>query len=172
MSPKSRQSHFADVYDRYYRKIYSICRRYSPRPDDAEDLAHEVFLRYFQNFGTFRQEACPSTWMYRVAVNLGIVRWRKERAHHREDTEVETLPSGIRDNETALLDRIALEKVMGRYSEPVRRILLLHHVDRMTQSEIGRHLRVSRATVARHLVRTRLAPTPGPTLRNARWPGR
>lgn len=147
-----QEKHFENVYNKYYRKIYSICLRYSPKSDDAKDLAHDVFMRYFQNFEKFRHESSPSTWMYRVAINLGIQRWRRERIRYLDDQELESIPDDDLDNENLMLDRIALAKILSQYPERTRKILSLFHVERMTQVEIGKLLGISRATVIRHLI--------------------
>lgn len=157
-----KDKHFENVYNRYYRKIYLICRRYSSKPDDAEDLAHDVFVRYFQNFEKFRHESSPSTWMYRVAINLGIQRWRKEKIRNLDDQELDTIPAYTHDTESMLLDRITLKKILDRCPERTRTILSLFHVERMTQVEIGKALGISRATVIRdliHLKRYRQRPS-------------
>jgi RNA polymerase sigma factor (sigma-70 family) len=146
-----RRKHFAYVYNRYYRKINGICRRYSSKADSAEDLTHDVFVQYFLNFENFRNESSPSTWMYRVAINLGIQRWRKDRTRSLDDMELESIPAGTQDNERALLDKIALKKILDRCPERTRKILVLFHYERMTQVEIGELLGISRATVTRHL---------------------
>lgn len=147
-----KENHFENAYNRYYQKIYGICRRYSSEPDDAMDLAHDVFVRYFQNFEKFRHESSPSTWMYRVAINLGIQRWRRERTRNPVDMDLESIPSHVHDNESMLLDRITLSKILGRFPERTRKIITLFHIERMTQVEIGKLLGISRATVTRHLI--------------------
>lgn len=160
--------HFEKVYNRYYHKVYGICRRYSSEPEDARDLTHDVFVRYFQNFGKFRHESSPSTWMYRVAINLGIERWRRERTRKADNRELESIPADTQDNESLLLDRITLAKILGRYPERTRRIFSLFHVERMTQVEIGKLLGISRSTVIRHLIplkrlrQRRMKPTGAP----------
>lgn len=144
--------HFENVYNRYFQKVYGICRRYSSEPDDARDLTHDVFVQYFLNFEKFRHESSPSTWMYRVAINLGIQRWRKNRTRTLDDKELESIPAGIHDNESMILDRITVMKILGRYPERTRKIFSLFHIEKMTQVEIGKMLGISRATVIRHLI--------------------
>jgi RNA polymerase sigma-70 factor, ECF subfamily len=147
-----KEKHFENVYNRYFQKVYGVCRRYSSEHDDARDLTHDVFVQYFLNFEKFRHESSPSTWMYRVAINLGIQRWRKNKTRSLHDKELEALPAGSQDNESLLLDKIALMKILGRYPERTRKIFSLFHVDRMTQVEISKMLGISRATVIRHLI--------------------
>jgi RNA polymerase sigma-70 factor, ECF subfamily len=148
-----KERHFEKVYSRYYQKVYGICRRYSSEPDDAKDLTHDVFVRYFQNFEKFRHESSPSTWMYRVAINLGIQRWRRKKIRNMVEMDLDSLPAvSVQDNESMLLDRITLAKILGRYPERTRTIFSLFHIERMTQVEIGKMLGISRATVTRHLI--------------------
>jgi RNA polymerase sigma-70 factor, ECF subfamily len=141
------EKHFENVYNQYYQKVYGICRRYSSEPDDARDLAHDVFVRYFQNFEKFRHESSPSTWMYRVAINLGIERWRRDRTRNVDNQDLESIPDSSHDTETLMLDRITLKKILG-----TRRIFSLFHIERLTQVEIGKLLGISRSTVIRHLI--------------------
>lgn len=148
-----KETHFESVYNRYYQKVYGICRRYSSEPDDARDLAHDVFVRYFQSFDNFRHESSPSTWMYRVAINLGIQRWRRKKTRNLVEMDLESIPACVvQDNETMILDKIALAKILGRYPERTRKIFSLFHIERRTQVEISEMLGISRATVTRHLV--------------------
>jgi RNA polymerase sigma factor (sigma-70 family) len=90
--------------------------------------------------------------MYRVAINLGIQRWRKEKVRYLDNQELEFLPAETHDNESLLLDRITLKKILDRCPERTRKILSLFHVERMTQVEIGKVMGISRATVIRHLI--------------------
>ena len=47
----------------------------------AEELAQEVFLRVYRSRQTYRAEAKFSTWLYRIATNLGV--------NHARDTKQE-----------------------------------------------------------------------------------
>ena len=45
----------------------------------AEELAQEVFLRVYRSRETYRAEARFSTWLYRIATNLGVNHARDTR---------------------------------------------------------------------------------------------
>ena len=47
----------------------------------AEELAQEVFLRVYRSRETYRAEAKFTTWLYRIATNLGV--------NHARDTKHE-----------------------------------------------------------------------------------
>jgi RNA polymerase sigma-70 factor (ECF subfamily) len=53
----------------------------------AEELAQEVFLRIYRSRETYRAEAKFSTWLYRIATNLGV--------NHARDTKHERTASTV-----------------------------------------------------------------------------
>jgi RNA polymerase sigma-70 factor (ECF subfamily) len=150
-----RERHFESAYQRYYRTVLHVCSRYSSRAEEARDLVHDVFIRYFENYDRFRHDSSPSTWMYRVAVNLGIQKWRRERDRFVYGQDLEDLSGSTGGGESDLLARISLAKLLDRYPERTRRIVMLHHVTHMTQTDIGKSLGISRTTVIRELIRFR-----------------
>ena len=53
----------------------------------AEELAQEVFLRVYRSRQTYRAEARFSTWLYRIATNLGV--------NYARDTRLERTASTV-----------------------------------------------------------------------------
>lgn len=49
--------------------INSICSVYFSTEEDIKDARQEVILQLWKSFSTFRGEAKPSTWIYKVALN-------------------------------------------------------------------------------------------------------
>jgi len=60
---------FDEIMIRYERQIYRLCYRFSTNPDDARDLAQDVFVKAFEHLGSFRKESSLKTWLYRIATN-------------------------------------------------------------------------------------------------------
>src|SRR6202041_648095 len=58
----------------------------------AEELAQEVFLRVYRSRETYRAEARFSTWLYRIATNLGV--------NYARDTRHERMASTVYLDET------------------------------------------------------------------------
>ena len=63
------QSEFAELYTEHSRAIYYLALRFLGDPDKAADATHDVFLRAFRKFDSFRGEASVRTWLYRIAIN-------------------------------------------------------------------------------------------------------
>src|SRR5688572_19577990 len=60
---------FDRLVERYQRDIYRLCYRYVNDPQDANDMAQEVFLKAYRAIDRFRGDSSFSTWLYRIAVN-------------------------------------------------------------------------------------------------------
>jgi RNA polymerase sigma-70 factor (ECF subfamily) len=70
---------FDEIVQQHKNRIYHyICRMTHDSPD-AEDLTQEVFIKAYQSLATFRQEAAVDTWLYRIATNLVIDRFRRRK---------------------------------------------------------------------------------------------
>lgn len=65
--------------DRIYRTVLSLLRS----PEEAEDIAQEVFVEVHQTIGQFRGEAALSTWLYRLATTRALESRRRSRAKKR-----------------------------------------------------------------------------------------
>lgn len=75
----SVQRTFDDLVREHKNRIYGyICRLTNDSPD-AEDITQEVFLRAYQALAAFRYDAAVDTWLYRIATNLVIDRFRRQR---------------------------------------------------------------------------------------------
>ncbi|MEE8602610.1 sigma-70 family RNA polymerase sigma factor [Euzebya tangerina] len=67
-----------DVADRYGRTIYNMAYRLTGNPDDAADLAQDVFVRVYRNLHRYE----PGTfdgWLYRITKNLFLDQVRRKQ---------------------------------------------------------------------------------------------
>ena len=57
--------------------IHKVASMYCDSDSDREDLQQEIAYQLWKSFGSFRRESAPSTWMYRVALNTALTRFRR-----------------------------------------------------------------------------------------------
>ena len=62
---------------RYQSRMVSFARTLLGNPEEAEDLAQEVFVRVFKSLRGFRGQSSFRTWLYTVAVNVSRTRHDK-----------------------------------------------------------------------------------------------
>ncbi len=72
---------FKIIYDEYYQKIVQYLTR-TVGPNDAEDIAQDVFYKVSRSIKEFRGDSKLSTWIYRVATNTAIDRLRSAAYKH------------------------------------------------------------------------------------------
>jgi RNA polymerase sigma-70 factor, ECF subfamily len=63
------QTAFSELVMMHADRVYAALRRFGLGPDDAGDVAQEVFLRAWRGLDRFEGRASLSTWLYRIAFN-------------------------------------------------------------------------------------------------------
>jgi len=61
---------FEMLIDRYQRKMIRFMSGWTRNPEQAEDLAQDVFLRIYKSRKNYLPTAKFSTWLYRIAHNV------------------------------------------------------------------------------------------------------
>ena len=71
---------FETIFSRYYALVYRLAYRYVGQPDEAEDIAQEVFLRFYHLPPRAVNEVQRRAWLCRVTMNLGLNILRKRKS--------------------------------------------------------------------------------------------
>jgi len=59
---------YAELVVFYQNKIIRLCLSFLRNPVEADEAAHDVFIKAYKSLGSFRGESRFSTWLYRIAV--------------------------------------------------------------------------------------------------------
>jgi len=133
----------------------------------AEELAQEVFLRVYRSRETYRAEARFSTWLYRIATNLGVNHARDTR-HERTastiyldavDAETGTTPDVADDTPSAEADLVQKERMNAirqhvmALPERQKTAVLMHKYEGMDYKQIGEVLKLSESATKSLLFR-------------------
>ncbi len=133
----------------------------------AEELAQEVFLRIYRSRETYRAEARFSTWLYRIATNLGV-NYARDNRHERmastiyldePDAETGTTPD-VADStpsaEAGLLRRermMAIRQHVMALPERQKTAVLMHKYEGLDYKQIGEVLKLSESATKSLLFR-------------------
>ncbi len=152
---------------KYRRPIIHFMFRMVHNQAVAEELAQEVFLRVYRSRETYRAEARFSTWLYRIATNLGVNHARDTR-HERTaptvhldepDYETGTTPDLADDRPTAEAKLLRQERMNAirehvmALPERQRTAVLLHKYEGMDYKGIGEVLKLSESATKSLLFR-------------------
>src|SRR5438034_1294215 len=142
---------FDEIVLRHKQRIFSyVCRMTHDSPD-AEDLTQEVFIRAYQSIHRFRADAAVDTWLYRIATNLVIDRFRRtQRAPQSwvpldEEDAVGSLPAtdrGSNPEATAQLGELRREvqKAIQTLPPKLRGAVVLHDLEGLSYEEVAEAL--------------------------------
>jgi RNA polymerase sigma-70 factor (ECF subfamily) len=155
---------FEQLVDRHRGRILANCRYMTRSPDDAEDLAQEVFTRAFFGLKSFRGQAAFGTWLQRIKVNH-CINFLKKRARQPErvDTDAPTVQAHeAMRSEPKAERRIAateegrrIEEVLDSMSETLRVPLLMRDLDDFSYQEIAEELGIGLSATKMRIKRAR-----------------
>jgi RNA polymerase sigma-70 factor (ECF subfamily) len=152
---------FEELYRAHAGRLFSLTSRMMGSPQDAEDLLQEVFLHAYRKLGSFRGESSLGTWLYRLGMNqcLDHLRGRQVRMNQATDSledDGASEPVTPSPATPIAVNRIDLERAIGRLPEGCRAAFLLHDVEGFEHHEVAAILGVSEGTSKSQVHKARL----------------
>jgi len=136
------------LYARYAPVVFRRARLLVARDADAWDVVQEVFEKMLTHGSSFRGEARPMTWVYRVTTNVALNAIRSRKVREPVLTAVPDEPATEGDLvETRQLLRTWLAHLTERELE----VAALLYLDGLTQQEVADALQLSRKTIVREV---------------------
>ena len=158
---------FGFLIEKYRRPIIHFMFRMVHNQAVAEELAQEVFLRVYRSRESYRAEAKFSTWLYRIATNLGVNHARDTK-HERTaqnvyldqpDPETGTTPDVADLTPSVEQDLVRQERMRAiqqhvmALPERQRTAVLMHKYQGLDYKQIGEVLRLSESATKSLLFR-------------------
>ncbi len=154
------------LVNQYRDKVFRTCMGFVQNTEDADDLTQDVFVAMIEAWPTFRKEAKPETWMYRIAVNksLNLLRRRKvarmftsfdqwftgKNSFH-PDLIHDPVQQAEKQEEAGYMLRFALDKL----PEKQRIAFTLSQYDDLANTEIAEVMHTTRSAVESLLFRAK-----------------
>lgn len=166
---KGDERAFTALVTRFQDRVYSLILRLVGRPEEARDVAQEVFVTVFEKIGTFRGESQLGTWIYRIATNhaKNRLKYLSRRKEGQQDS-FEEMP--VQPHEGRLSADLArpdqaldgerlsrfLERALASLDADQRTVVVLRDVDGQSYEAIAEITLQSLGTVKSRLHRGRL----------------
>jgi len=178
---------FGQIVVLYQDRLYNAILRMVGDSDEARELAQETFTRALVKIDSFRGEAGPYTWLFRIAVNLAISQLRKVHRHRTFSLNQPARDNGRSgggggsnrsndDQAAGLIDRVAetrgedpadaVEKrerdkqvlaAIGRLDAEYRAVLVMRDIEGFDYQQMATVLNLPLGTLKSRLFRARLA---------------
>jgi RNA polymerase sigma factor (sigma-70 family) len=155
MSAAELQQRFQERLEAHRGILFKICNAYCRSRDDREDLAQAIALQLWQSFPRYDERQRFSTWMYRVALNVAISFYRRERTRTRFVVSDESRLLEVIDESAVVPDEVRRLYRLIEDLDPLNKALVLLYLDGQTHAGIADVLGISEANVATKLSRVR-----------------
>jgi len=144
---------------RYRLPLYVYVRELLGAEDEAMDVVQESFLNAVRHLGTLRDDSRFGSWLFRIAHQKCIQRWRDSRkqaclfADSLDDSADEVADSSELPSECLIREERAAEfmALLARLKPAQRSVLLLHFVEEFSLQEIADITEVPLGTVKSRL---------------------
>lgn len=154
----------ADCYtlliDRYSNYAFTLAHRVLENREDAEEVAHDAFLKAFKSLEGFKMESKFTTWFYRIVVNLAISRKRKKKiqtqditdmganvSHYSTFSEMAHLPGQDRKH--------FLDKALKELNDEDRTLITLYYYKDLEMEDIAKITQLERSNLKVKIFRAR-----------------
>jgi RNA polymerase sigma-70 factor (ECF subfamily) len=154
---------FDEMATQHLDSLYRTALRLTGRPQDAEDLVQETYLRAWRSLHTYRPGTNPKAWLFRILHNAHIDRFRASSRTVPTVDELEGQDPAFVVHETpetlvmnGLMDA-EVRQALVEIPEVFRACLVLADLEGFSYQEIADILSIPRGTVMSRLFRGRRA---------------
>ncbi|HEY4292308.1 sigma-70 family RNA polymerase sigma factor [Luteibacter sp.] len=153
MAHEERRRRCDALLHEYRRIVFKVAAVYAYHAEDRRDLAQDIALQVWRSFASFDPARPFATWLYRVALNVGLSHARRERDKPpMVGTEaLDGLEGGSPIAEPD--ERLALLAGAIEALEPLERALALLYLDELPYREIASVLGLSETNVGTRIAR-------------------
>jgi len=164
---RGEETAFAELLRRYRAPIFNLCLRMLKNPEDAQDVAQDVFIKVFSMLERYDERYAFRSWLFKIAANQCIDFIRKNRVKmlrldepvqfrgeeiERELPDRNPLPDELLHSDE--LHRI-LQEVIDELPPHYRVMIVLRHQEQLSYEEIATMLDLPLGTVKARIHRAR-----------------
>jgi RNA polymerase sigma-70 factor, ECF subfamily len=137
------QEAFAELYERYFDKIYRYIALKIGDRCEAEDMAQQVFLKALKSIASFKWQDVPfSSWLYRIAHNQAVDHLRRKTRRPTSELDDAILPDDPEESPQERLEAgVSMEqlaKATHRLTTAQREVISLRFTSEMPVAEVAR----------------------------------
>ena len=123
--------------------ILKICNVYCREVEDRQDLYQDILVQLWKAFPSFNQRSKVSTWMYRIALNTAVSRFRKERKRPTQEQLADHIPAEASDEAPNV--RLLYAAIDGL--NKIEKAITMLYMDGVKYKEIGEIMGLSESNV-------------------------
>ncbi|MCF8381625.1 MAG: sigma-70 family RNA polymerase sigma factor [Bacteroidales bacterium] len=141
--------------ERYQNPIANICIGLLGDVPEAEEIAQEVFIKFYFKINDFRQDSTIKTYLTRIAINLSLNELKKrQRNNARYISEGDNIQIIAVESEEKNIELKELVKKALQMIEPdLRTVVILRLMEGYSTKETAKIMKIPQGTVLSRLFR-------------------
>ena len=155
---------FSFLVEKYQKLVYTLALKLMKKPEEAEEIAQDTFIKAFQKLNSYEGKSKFSTWLYSITYNACISELRKRRIDFKSlddrqvsDQDEQRMHDYYRENRKEDQEKylnLALEKL----PEDDQVLVTLYYYENQSMDEISQitGLTVSNIKVKIHRARKKM----------------
>jgi RNA polymerase sigma factor (sigma-70 family) len=147
MNIDQQQELFLSVIEQNKGIIYKIANSFKKDENDKKDLVQEIIFQLWRAFPSFDERSRLSTWMYRVALNVAISSYRKEKKKNEVIIPLSESMIDFTDEEKADDASLNLLQQFIKELKELDRALMLLYLEEKSGKEMAEILGLSEANI-------------------------
>jgi RNA polymerase sigma factor (sigma-70 family) len=135
------------LFDKFARKMFSVCLRYAKNDEQAEDVLQDGFVKVFGKLKDFKSEGSLEGWIRRIMVNTALDQIRKNNKQL-GDTNIDDVGYKIENNDFIVENMMAddLMKMVQAMPDGYKVVFNMFAIEGYSHSEIADTLGISENT--------------------------
>ena len=141
--------------DHYHELIGTWTRKLRSR-QQAEDLAHDAFVRVLENDAQPVEQ--PRAYLHQTARNIAVDGYRREDRRQALEQEGLDLSPAVGDDPEAYVNALELadsvERALAQLPLNCRKVFIWQKLEGLTQAEIAERMGLTKNMVEKYMIRT------------------
>lgn len=150
---------FLEILEKNKKLIFKIANIYGKNEDEIKDLVQEITLQLWKSFPDYNPKFAISTWMYRIALNVSISFYRKEKSRKKVHQEIEQQTQILYWEEQIPDDQLKLLYQFIEQLKAFEKAIIILYLEEKKNYEIAEIMGISATNVSTKLnrIKTKLS---------------
>ena len=157
----NKKEQFIRTIDEHKKIIYKIVNSYCQNKEDRKDLEQEIIIQLWNSFDNYNNNYKYSTWMYRIALNVAISFYRKEKKwsiknEFYNEESIFRIEEDTSEEQTELNYHLKLLQEFIQNLNELNKAIMLLYLEERSYEEISEILGITKTNVATKISRIKL----------------
>lgn len=155
----NKESAFDKLIQEHKGIIYKVTNAYCKNEEDRKDLIQEIIVQLWKSFENYNPQYKHSTWIYRIALNVSISFYRKEKRRSELTGDLSESILKYTDGSEKIQEQEAAIQLLHRFISELKELdkaLMLLYLEEKSHKEIAEIIGITETNVATKIARIKI----------------